>query len=145
MVRKFKNQNGTTDVIARLMDIIIQMPIDQRRHLLFDLTKAQGINSRKYNRKDYLMDVHCVANNHLYKGIINNISSKGVFIECSPDTLNRLNIDQSVTMAFEHPDKKIHIKITGKIARIEDSGFGVGFDELLQGLIEPVQQIVLSI
>ncbi|MBC2716284.1 MAG: PilZ domain-containing protein [Desulfobacteraceae bacterium] len=137
MARSFKNGNSISAVTAKLIDIILKMPFDQRRRLLSDLTETQGINSRKHDRKDYLMNVQYMANDQLYNGFINNISSGGLFIECPQDTIQRLNSGQPVTLTFDHPDKKIHIKITGEIARIENSGFAVSFDDLLQGLVVP--------
>jgi hypothetical protein len=136
MIPKFKNQNSITGVTSRLIDVILEMPLDQKLRLLSDLTQTQCDSSRRmHDRKDHLINVHFVVNNQLYNGFINNISSGGVFIKCPQNMIQRLNTGQSVILTFDHPDRKIHIKITGEIARIEDSGFGVNFDELLQGLV----------
>ena len=131
MTRKFENQTSITGVTAELMDFIPMMSIDQKRRLLSDLAKTQSINSRTHARKDYLINVHYMVNHQLYNGFIKNISSGGAFVEHPRNTMQRLNTGQPVTLTFDHPDKKIPIKITGKITRIEDSGFGVNFDDLL--------------
>ncbi len=139
MSRSYKNENSISAVTAKIIDIILKMPFDQRRRLLSDLTETQGINSRKHDRKDYLMNVQYMVNDQLYNGFIKNISSGGVYIQCPQDTMQRLNTGQPVTLTFDHPDKKIHIKITGEITRISDSGFGVSFDDFLQGFVIPDQ------
>lgn len=136
MTRSFKNKNSISAVTARLIDIILKMPYEQRCRLLSDLSKARGVNSRKHERKDYLMNVQFLVGGHAYGGFIKNISSGGVFVECRQHMMQRLNPGQPVTLTFDHPDKKIHIKITGEIVRTDEAGFGVSFDDFLKGLVE---------
>lgn len=132
MTRKLENQTSIASVTAKLMDFIPMMSIDQKRRLLSDLTKTQSINSRTHARKNHLINVHYMVNGQFYNGFIKNISSGGAFIEHPRNTMRRrLNTGQFVTLTFDHPDKKMPIKITGEITRIEDSGFGVNFDGLL--------------
>ena len=131
MTRKFENQNSIPGVTAKLMDFIPMMSLDQKRRLLSDLTKTQSINSRTHARKDYLINVHYMVNGQLYNGFIKNISSRGAFIEHPRHTMQRLNTGQPVTLTFDHPDKKMPIKITGEITRIEESGYGLNFNDFL--------------
>jgi hypothetical protein len=138
MAQIFKNKDSITGITAKLMDLILRMSVEQRQRLLSDLTERQSVNWRKHDRKEFLINVHYMANDQIYNGLISNISSGGVFIKCSRNTMQKLNTGKPVTLTFDHPDKKIHIKITGEIARIEDIGFGVNFDNLLNGLITPV-------
>ena len=134
MIQKFKNQNSINSVNFAPID---ETSLEQSHRILTDLMETKGIKSRKNDRKNYFMSVHYIANDCLYCGFIKNISSGGVFIECPRNTIQKLYIGQPVTLTFDHPDMKKHIKITGKITRIEDSGIGVNFDELLQGLKPP--------
>ena len=138
MAQIFKYQNSITGITAKLFDFILNMSLAQRLRLLSDLTERQGINWRKHDRKDYFMNVHYMANDQIYNGFIDNISSGGIFIKCRQNTMQGLTTGQSVTLTFDHPDKKIHVKITGEVARIEASGFGVNFDDILKGMMAPV-------
>jgi Tfp pilus assembly protein PilZ len=128
MVRRFKNQHSIASVNIALSE---EESLDQKCQLLMDLTKTYDIKSRKNDRKECLMSVNFVANNSLYNGFIKNISSGGLFIECPRNTIQKLYVSQPITLTFDHPDKKKHIKTTGKIVKIEGSGIGVNFDEFL--------------
>lgn len=83
------------------------------------------------------MSVEYSIDENLYNGFIKNISSGGVFIECPQETLKKISAGDMITLTFEHPDNKIHIKMTGEIARIVKAGFGVSFDKILHGLVVP--------
>ena len=137
MIISPKNKNTISSVTAQIFDIILKMSFEDRRKLLKDLMAKQDEAGRKFYRKNYLMSVEYAVHGDLYNGFINNISSGGVFIECPPDTLKRLSMGDSITLTFNHPDKKLHIKITGEIARVVDNGFGVSFDKLLHDLVIP--------
>ncbi|MDA3894537.1 MAG: PilZ domain-containing protein [Desulfobacteraceae bacterium] len=137
MMESFKNEISISAVTTKIIGIILKMPFDQRRRLMANLIETKGANSRKHDRKDYLMNVQYMANGHACNGFINNISSGGLFVECPQDTLQKLSTGKPVTLTFDHPDEKIHIKITGEIARITDSGFGVSFDDFLKGFVVP--------
>jgi len=137
MARVLRNENSISAVTAKIIGIILKMPFERRRRLLSVLSKTQDINSRKYARKDCLMNVQYLANGQLYNGFINNISPRGAFIECSKNTLQKLSFTQPVTLTFDHPDKAIHIKTTGEIARITNSGFGITLDNFLQDVFVP--------
>ena len=134
MARVLRNKNSISAVTAKIIGIILKMPFEQRCQLLSFLSKTQGLNSRKYVRKDCLMNVQYLASEQLHNGFIYNISSRGAFIECSKDALQKMFFGQSVTLTFDHPDRTKHIKTTGEVARIADSGFAISFDDFLQGM-----------
>ncbi len=138
MIKSPTPTQSISAVTARLIEIILKMPFEQRIRLLSELSsdlsgEQPGID-RKHPRKNFFMDVVFLANDHIHSGFIQNISTGGIFVECRKDVLKRLEPDQPIILTFDHPDKKIHVKITGKITRIDESGFGVNFDDLLQGL-----------
>jgi hypothetical protein len=134
MARIMRNEGSISAVTAKIIDIILKMPFEHRRRLLEDLNESQGINSRKHNRKECLMDVQYAANDRIFNGFINNISSQGAFIECPKETLKKLSFGQPVTLTFNHPDQTKPVKATGEVARLADSGFGISFDDFLQGI-----------
>lgn len=131
------NEETLSTITAKLFDIILKMPVKQRQKLLYALEDQQKKMGRKYNRRDYLMNVEYSVDGHLYNGFIKNISSGGVYIECSQDTLIKLSDGDTITLTFKHPDKQLHIKMTGEIARIVKTGFGVSFDKILHDLVVP--------
>ena len=131
MARVMKNEKSIAAVTAKIIDIILKMPFDQRRRLLDDLIKIQNIDTRKHERKNCLMNVQYLIEGKLFNGFINNISSGGVFIECPKHVLQKLSSGLPVTLTFGFPDQKTHHKTTGQIKRISNSGMGVGFNGLL--------------
>lgn len=137
MIISPKNQNSISAVTAQLFDIILKMPIKERRELLEQLKAQRDKRTRKFGRKDYLMCVEFTVKGAFYTGFINNISSGGVFIECLPDHARRMAKGDPILLTFNHPDKQLHIKISGEIVRVNDNGVGVSFDKLLQDLIIP--------
>lgn len=134
MARIMRSEDSISAVTAKIIDIILKMPFEHRCRLLDDLNESQGINSRKHNRKKCLMDVQYAANDRIFNGFINNISSQGAFIECPKETLKKLSFGQPVTLTFNHPDQTKPVKATGEVARLADSGFGISFDDFLQGI-----------
>ncbi len=135
MARVLRNEDSISAITAKIIDIVLKMPFDHRRRLLNDLTESQGINSRKHNRKECLMNVQYSSNNRIFNGFINNISPRGAFIECAQETLQKLSFGQPVTLTFDHPDQKKPIKTTGEVTRVADFGFGIRFDDFLQGIV----------
>lgn len=131
------NEETLSSITAKLFDIILKMPVKHRKNLLTALEKQEKSIGRKYDRKEYLINVEYSVDGVLLNGFIKNISSGGIFIECSQDTLTKIATYDIITLTFVHPDKKIHIKMTGEIARIVKTGFGVSFDKILHDLIIP--------
>ena len=83
------------------------------------------------------MSVEYSVDEDLYNGFIKDISSGGVFIECPQETLKKISAGDIITLTFAHPNNKVHIKMTGEIARIVKTGFGVSFDKILHDLVVP--------
>ncbi len=81
------------------------------------------------------MSVEYSVDENLYNGFIKDISSGGVFIECPKETLKKISAGDIITLTFEHPNNKVYIKMTGEIARIVKTGFGVSFDKILHDLV----------
>jgi len=134
MAKLLRSEGSISAVTAKIIDIVLKMPFEHRRRLLDYLSESQGINSRKHNRKECIMDVQYAANERIFNGFINNISSRGAFIECPKETLKKLSFGQPVTLTFNHPDQTKPVKATGAVARVADSGFGISFDNFLQGI-----------
>lgn len=122
-------------VTARLFGLILKMPLEDRRRLLTEVERNQtdSVNSvrRKHDRKDCLVNIDYMVKDRFYKGLSLNLSATGVFIESSKSHLPAFSTDDPVILSFEHPVSKQPVKIDGAIARVDDAGIGVSFDQTL--------------
>jgi hypothetical protein len=120
-------------VTSKLIRVIMKMPLEDRFQLLKELEgKLQvekNYNRRRYNRQDCLIDVDYTIKDRLYKGFSINMSANGVFIESPRNISPKFVTGDQAMLSFDHPDKKEHVKITGKIARIDKRGIGVMFHQ----------------
>ena len=131
------NDNDSTDIIARLYELIQQLSHEERHQLLIDLETHLTPKKRKYPRKNYFMSVQFSINGRMFNGFIKNISSGGAYVETLKDHLQHLEKGRPLVLTFQHPDTQGHIKITGEIVRVNASGIGVHFDEKLRDLNAP--------
>jgi Tfp pilus assembly protein PilZ len=110
-------------ITARIIEIVLAMPIDERRTLLKYLEQEHISGRRKYPRKTYFMEVNFATPDRVVSGYIKNISSDGMFVE----TREPFSVGQLVTLTFKLPNSVEHIKINGEIVRVSSQGFGVKF------------------
>ena len=108
---------------ARIIEIVLAMPLDERRTLLKYLEEKHIAGRRKYLRKTYFMEVNFATPNRVSSGYIQNISSDGLFVE----TREPLSVGQQITLSFRLPNSEEHIKIGGEITRVSSDGIGVKF------------------
>lgn len=115
------------DVTSRLMNIILEMPLEQQLDLL------EKLDSRKYNGtrrfpRTYLKNPWVVTvnrENEIFSDdyYIKDIGRCGMFIEAD----RTFDVGERVTMQFQMPSSKKAFKIIGKIVRSQDNGIGVKF------------------
>lgn len=122
-----KAENVTTELI----DVIMKSNMQQRCDLLGELKALSGQSKRSHSRTPYFTEIHYILNDQLFFGHIKNISRSGVFIEISKSDTAKLSVGKLISMNFPHPETGKHIKVSGEIARIVKSGFGVRFETLL--------------
>ena len=108
-------------VTARIIEIVLAMPVDERRTLLKYLEERQIAGRRKYPRKTYFMEVNFATPERASSGFIQNISSDGLFVE----TQEPHTVGQNLTLSFRLPNTEEHIKINGEIVRVSPQGIGV--------------------
>jgi len=108
-------------VTARIIEIVLAMPVDERRTLLKYLEEKHIAGRRKYPRKTYFMEVNFATPDRAASGFIQNISSDGMFVE----TKEPHAIGQHITLSFRLPNSPEHIKIGGQIVRVAPQGIGV--------------------
>jgi hypothetical protein len=85
-------------------------------------TQAPG-ERRKHQRTNYLMEVDFVHAERFYKGMINNISTIGAYIETDAP----IDIGDRIDMSYPAPDGDAQIKREADVVRMTSGGVGVAF------------------
>jgi hypothetical protein len=127
--------NNLAVITAKLIGLILKMPLDERRKLLTEMEQHQnGQKSpirRKHPRKNHFIQVNYTVNKRLFNGFAINLSASGVFIELPKNMMPAFFKDDQVILSFDHPEKNEPLKITGEIARIDTKGIGIKFDQAI--------------
>jgi hypothetical protein len=120
-------------VTSKLIGLILKMPIEDRRRLLSEVERQQqgqkNFIRRKYDRQEYLINIDYTVSERFYNGFAVNLSANGAFIESPKNLMPEFSQGDQIVLSFDHPEKKEHMKITGEVARIDNAGFGVMFDQ----------------
>jgi len=109
---------------AHLIELISNMPIQERRNLIRELEDKYSKGKRQSVRVEYFKDVDFATKYQVYRGFIQNISEHGMLIE----TRGTFSIGQKITMSFVLPDSDEQVKMLGEIVRVMPEGkFAVKF------------------
>jgi len=116
---------------ARLFQLILEMPTLERQELLSELEERRREGKRNSPRKKCFQNVDFAVNDRAFRGFILDISTDGVRIDSS----EKPAVGQQITLTFEVPQSREHVKIRGTIVRLlPDGGFGVKFEKPLEGI-----------
>ena len=101
---------------------------DLAKHIVQNSDMKANRDPRKYPRRRYVKSVFFKCHQHHHKGVINNISRSGVFIE----TKNKFFFGQTIELVI--PKLKIDksVKLKGWIVRLSQNGVGVTFKRILE-------------
>ena len=119
---------SSSEVIARLFDIISHLSEDNRRKLLEVLEKRRPSPStmkREHPRRSFQIPVDFSIDDFFFTYVTQNVSKSGAFIETDLPFLT----DKELSMEFELPDCEAPIKTKGVIVRTDATGIGVKFNE----------------
>ena len=122
------NTLNSSEVIARLFDIISHLSEDNRRRLLEVLEKRQpskSIMKRIHPRKPYQIHVDFSIDDFFFTHVTQNVSKSGAFIETDLPFLT----DKELSMEFEIPGYENPVRTKGVIVRTDSTGIGVKFHE----------------
>ena len=122
------NTLSSSEVIARLFDIVSHLSENNRRKLLEMLEKRMPSPStmkRKYARKPCQINVDFSIDDFIFKHVTQNVSRSGAFIETDLPFLT----NKELSMEFELPGHKNPVKTKGVIVRTDSTGIGVKFNE----------------
>ena len=124
------NELNISVVTARLFEIILDMPLQDRRTLLKDLEAKHSHGRRKFARKPYFMPVDFATPDRAFNGFIQNISSGGLLVE----TRETLSVGQQITLSFMRPKSRDYVRVGGEIVRKVPDGFGIKFHSYIEGI-----------
>jgi Tfp pilus assembly protein PilZ len=114
----------TPSVTDRLISLVMELSEEQQETLLDELELKLSKERRRHTRKPFVTVVDFASQGRAYREFVQDISGSGVFIQTS----RPFSVGQDVVLTFAFPDSQKHIKITGRIARVADTGIGVQFN-----------------
>lgn len=114
----------TSSVTDRLISLVMELSEEQQETLLEELELKLSKENRRHARKPFITVVDFASQGRAYREFVQDISGSGVYIQTS----GSFSVGQDVVLTFPFPDSEKHIKITGRIARVADTGIGVRFD-----------------
>ncbi len=113
-------------VTDRLISLVMELSEEQQETLLEELELKLSKERRRHTRKPFITVVDFASQGRAYREFVQDISGSGVYIQ----TARPFSVGQDIVMTFPFPDSQKHVKITGRIARIDETGIGVQFDML---------------
>ena len=129
----FDKISEISSLTDRLISLIVKLSEEQQETLLEELELKLSKERRRHTRKTFMTVVDFASQGRAYREFLQDISGSGVYIQTS----GSFSVGQDVVLTFPFPDSQKHVKITGRIARVADTGIGVQFnmggfrDELL--------------
>ncbi len=97
-------------------------------------------DARLVFRRNQEVAVRCLTNTCNFDGHIKNVSSSGIFIT----TNQHLPIGEEIAVSFTFPDSGNHVKATGKVARVTNSGIGVEIQVYFKEKDSPFKKLTKS-
>ena len=113
-----------SSVTDRLISMVMELSEEQQETLLEELELKLSKERRRHTRKPFITVVDFASQGRAYREFIKDISGSGVYIQTS----RPFSVGQDVVLTFPFPDSQKHVKITGRIARVADTGIGVQFN-----------------
>ena len=113
-----------SSVTDRLISLAMELSEEQQKTLLEELESKLSKEGRRHTRKPFITVVDFASQGRAYREFIKDISGSGVYIQTSRPFF----VGQDVVLTFPFPDSQKHVKITGRIVRVADTGIGVQFN-----------------
>ena len=114
---------GAICVASRLLNLLLDMPIEKQLELLEIMDQMQQEKARKHTRRAWKVAVEYSTGDLVMRDYIKDISSGGVFIE----TKMPLAIGQELNLKFPLPNYQKLVKVAGEIIWTSPKGIGVKF------------------
>ncbi len=121
-------QFDRVEVTSRLLNLILDMPIEKLLDLLHYLDGSDDHFTRRHARrqavKPWLITIDSLKESTATKALVKDISRGGAFIE----TEESFSLGHGISMTFKLPASRKLCRIFGTIVRIESTGIGVKFE-----------------
>ncbi len=114
------------NVQTYLTTLVNKMTIEKQEKLLDQLESIKAELSRESVRKLCKLTVDYETQDNSFKDYIQDVSTKGVFIKTSEAMI----IGQEVLLSLTLPGENAPMKISGRVVRSEEDGYGVKFENL---------------
>ena len=119
-----------SSVTNRLISLVMELSEEQQETLIGELELKLSKERRGNTRKSFPTVVDFASQGRTYREFIQDISESGVFIQAS----GSFSEGNEITLTFsavtsQLPDPQKHLRISGRIARVSDTGIGVEFDQ----------------
>ena len=122
-VETSKNPTDPVKIAARLLNLILEMPVAQQLELLGVLDNCRYSGVRKHPRKKSALPVDLEVKHHTFKETTRDISKGGLYIE----TQTSFPVNQEVTLTLQLPHKSEPIAVVGEIVRATSQGIAIKF------------------
>jgi hypothetical protein len=99
---------------------------DQQEEILEILKTRQEGKQREYQRFKTNSDIDVVIDDRVIQTRTDDISASGVFIKAS----GKFELNKSARVVFTIPGYDKPFKLQGMVARIEDGGFAISFENI---------------
>jgi len=120
---KTENSLDPVSISARLLNLILEMPVDRQLKLLEMLDNGNYNGARKHPRKQLTLPVDLEVERHVFKEATRDISKGGVYIE----TQTSFSISQEVKLNLKLPHKPEPLAVVGEIVRATSRGIAIKF------------------
>lgn len=134
-----------TDRLKRLLknlyEFIEYVPENEQQKLLQLLEQWKHPERRNTARRPCAIPVDIMAGDQVLRGVIRNISSRGVCVTC----LEALEVGQAVTLTFSFPGLTRPLKTSGRVAWCRGNRFGVGIEMPTRYLEEYIRERIKAL
>ncbi len=125
---------------SRLIEIIKDMPPDQKKNLLDQLEQKGYSNKRKHPRYNFFEQAELQGIPQRQTDFIKDISIGGMFLE----TDLPFDLNQDIHLVLRLSGIKDPIKITGRVVRKAEKGVGIQFTETDSRILEVTKKEEVS-
>jgi len=112
-----------SSITERLIYLVLKLSEEKQKKLLKELELELPEERRRHGRKPFMTVVDFTSQGRVYREFVNDISEGGVYIQAS----GPFSVGHDVKMIFSFPGSQDKMKITGHIARVDNTGIGIAF------------------
>lgn len=117
-----------TAIVKEIMDHVVQLPYNKKVKLLNLIREWETGEMRDHMRKPVSVPIQFVSDDKLFKEVTQDISCGGTFVSMRKQ--RKFEINQKIAIVFSLSDKGRAFKLKGRVARIEQDGIGIQFEEI---------------